>query len=79
MTVTLRGGDQFTGPDAADIVKQLKLEDWTAGSNRETYKKNMERRIREFNGQEIEYSDDLGFLMELQRIGFIQELYWRSA
>lgn len=72
--ITLKDGTEYTGQDAKDIVTQLKLEDWTSYNNIEEYQKNIERRIRNFNGKQIKYRNEDEFLEELKRIEFIKEI-----
>ena len=75
LRIVLTDGATFEGQTATDIVTQLKLDDWTAYTSPKHYKKNMERRIRQFNGKRIEYSNDDEFLGELKRIGFIYAIF----
>ncbi len=72
--ITLKDGTEYIGQDAKDIVVQLKLEDWTSYNNIEEYQKNIERRIRNFNGKQIKYRNEDEFLEELKRIEFIKEI-----
>lgn len=70
--IILADGAEFQGANAAEIVSQLKLDDWTAHMTTKQYKNNMKHRIKNFHGVEISYSNDEEFLQELQRISFIR-------
>ena len=59
---------------AKDIIMQLKLEDYTKYNNLQEYQENIGRRVRLFNGNRISYSNNLEFLKELRRIGFLDSL-----
>lgn len=72
--VILAEGGTYIGKDAEDIIMQLKLEDWTKYNNVPEYQRNIARRVKNFNGQEIQFSNDDEFLQELERIGFIKSL-----
>lgn len=72
--VELSGGGLYIAQEASEIVMQLKLEDWTHYSSVTDYQKNIQRRVEIFNGAQISYSNDLEFLNELQRIGFIKNI-----
>ena len=74
MKIILADGSQYIGNDANELVVQLKLEDWTSHNNIDAYKQNMKRRVKIFNGQKIKYTNDMEFLQELKRIGFILEI-----
>lgn len=70
--IVLEDNTMFSGETAADIVSQLKLDDWTAHATTAHYKKNMTRRVKNFHGQRISYRTDDEFLDELKRVGFIK-------
>lgn len=64
----------LVGTTASDIIQQLKLDDWTTYRNPRQYKKNMKRRVKMYNGEEIRFRTDYEFLDELKRIGFIERI-----
>lgn len=72
--IVLEDNTMFSGETAADIISQLKLDDWTAHATTAHYKKNMTRRVKNFHGQRISYRTDEEFLQELNRVGFIKFL-----
>jgi len=72
--IELAQGGTYIGQDARDIIVQLKLEDWTRYDNVEAYKNNIARRVMVFKNEQIQFSNDMEFLQELKRIGFIKEL-----
>lgn len=72
--IILEWGQVYTGTSEKDLIHQLQLEDWTEYPHVEEYKWNIKRRIRNFSGEEISYSNDREFLEELQRVGFIREI-----
>lgn len=72
--IELAQGGTYIGQDARDIIIQLKLEDWTRYDNVESYQKNIARRVMIFKNEQIQFSNDMEFLQELKRIGFIKEL-----
>ena len=72
LKIILADGAEFQGANAAEIVIQLKLDDWTAHMTTKQYKNNMKHRVKNFYGVEISYSNDEEFLQELQRISFIR-------
>ena len=72
--VILTGGGTYIGQDARDIIVQLKLEDWTSYNNIGQYQKNIQRRVRNFNGEQIKYNTEDEFLEELKRIEFISQI-----
>lgn len=76
--IKLKDGDTFIGVSAHDIVTQLKLDDWTPHLTTPSYKKNMRRRVARFCGEKIEYRNDLEFLQELNRIGFIETILYST-
>lgn len=74
MKITLGDGSIYVGVNEQELIMQLKLEDWTRYNNPMEYKENIVRRVANFNGEEIIYSNDFEFLRELQRIGFIKSI-----
>ena len=76
--VKLMDGDTFVGVSAHEIVAQMKLDDWTNHMDTLHYKNNMRRRVANFHGEELQYSNDLEFLQELQRIGFIKTILYST-
>lgn len=72
--IVLKDGALFEGASAAEVIAQLKLDDWTAHSSGHAYKRNMARRVKNFHGERISYSTDEEFLQELNRVGFIKFL-----
>jgi hypothetical protein len=72
--VILTEGGTYIGKDAGDIIIQLKLEDWTSYNNIGEYQKNIQRRVRNFNGEQIKYNTEDEFLEELKRIEFISQI-----
>ena len=74
MKITLGDGSIYVGANEQELIMQLKLEDWTRYNNPMEYKENIARRVANFNGEEIIYSSDFEFLIELQRIGFIKSI-----
>lgn len=74
MKIRLTDGSIYIGKDEADLIMQLKLEDWTSYKNVKAYKKNIKRRVKIFNGCQISYNNDLEFLQELQRVEFIKDI-----
>lgn len=74
MKITLGDGSVYIGANEHELIMQLKLEDWTRYNNPMEYKENIVRRVANFNGEEIIYSNDFEFLRELQRVGFIKSI-----
>ena len=74
MKITLGDGSIYVGANERELIIQLKLEDWTRYNNPMEYKENIVRRVANFNGEEIIYSNDFEFLRELQRVGFIKSI-----
>lgn len=72
--ITLGDGSIYVGANEQELIIQLKLEDWTRYNNPMEYKENIVRRVANFNGEEIIYSSDFEFLIELQRVGFIKSI-----
>ena len=72
--IELAQGGTYIGQDARDIIVQLKLEDWTRYDNVEAYKNNIARRVMVFKNEQIQFSNDMEFLQELKRIGFIKQI-----
>ena len=72
--IELAQGGTYIGQDARDIIVQLKLEDWTRYDNVEAYKNNVVRRVMVFKNEQIQFSNDMEFLQELKRIGFIKQI-----
>lgn len=71
LSIKLKDGTIYTG-QASDIVVQLKYEDYTSYLSKEQYKSNIKKRVINFFGFTICYSNDLEFLQELDRIGVIE-------
>lgn len=74
--IILQDGKAYTGNNSTDIVTQLMAEDWTKYKDLEAYKKNINRRIMIFKGEDsrITYDNDDEFLEELQRVEFIKTI-----
>lgn len=64
----------YTAKTAHEMVMQLKLEDWTKYKSTNEYKQNIKRRVRIFNGERIQFETDEEFLLELKRIGFLENI-----
>lgn len=74
ITVILENGEKYVGQNETEIMVQLKLEDWTNYRNPKEYKANIAKRIANFNGKQITYTNDKEFIHELKRIGFISQI-----
>lgn len=64
----------YTAATEADLIQQMKLEDWSRYDSQVHYMNNIGRRVRIFTGDIIEYSNDREFLEEMYRIGFFNTL-----
>lgn len=59
---------------AQEIVTEAKLDSFIVEPSRQEFKDQVAHRVRLWNGEQIQFDDDLGFLTELARLNIIQIL-----
>lgn len=70
ITVTTQDGLVFTGADARDIVRQIKVAQWNAPDTKREYMEQVGQRVMEMTGQRPR-EDATGFLIDLERAGLV--------
>jgi hypothetical protein len=74
MVVLMQDGAQFVGANAAEIVAQMRRNDWSSPPKKGEYMAEVAERIQQIVNREIRTSDPALFLSDLADAGFCVRL-----